>query len=117
MISSVLDESIDKSVELKIIDLHIAIHSVAENLCVPRDYPIKIETYTFFEETDIRLKGFIMLISMITEGVSLIVIIPSWLNLTFILPEYKNLVKDLAKCFNIKLEDLKEDYVECKLIL
>jgi hypothetical protein len=117
MISSVLDESIDKSVEIKIIDLHIAIHSFAEDFCVPSDYPLKIETYSFFEETEIQLKGFIMLISTIAEGVSLIMIIPSWLNLTYILPEFKSLVKALAKCFNIKIEDLNEDYVECKLIL
>ena len=117
MISSILDESIDKSVEVKIIDLHIAIHSVAENLCNPNDYPLKIETYSYFEETDIRLKGFIMLISTITEGVSLIIIIPSWFNLSFILPEFKKLVRDLAKCFNIELDKVDDDYVECKLIL
>jgi hypothetical protein len=117
MISSILDESIDKSVEKKVIALHVAIHSFAENLCEPFDYPLKIETYSFFEETDIHLKGFIMLISTITEGVSIITIIPSWLNLSLILPEFKKLVKELSKCFNINVDDIIEDYVECTIIL
>jgi len=117
LISSVIDESIDNSLEKKIVDLHLAINSFAEKLCDPTDYPLKIETYSFFNETDIRLQGFIMFISKITEGVSLISIIPSWLNLTVILPEFKKLVKELAKCFNINLEEINQDYVECRLIL
>ncbi len=117
MISSVLDESIDKSIEIKIIDLHLAIHSFAENLCEPNDYPLKIETYSFFDQADINLKGFIMLMNIIANGVSLITIIPTWLNLTFILPEFKKLVKELVKCFNIELKEVNEEYIEVKLII
>ena len=111
IISSIMDESIDKSVEIKIINLYNAIHSFSSNFY---DYP-NIETCSFFKETDIKLKGFIMITTSILDHISLIVIIPSWLEITNILIEFKKLVNKLTKFFNVN--KINEDYVECKLIL
>ncbi len=117
VIASMRDKSIDKSIDKKILLLHSAMRSFSKNLDMSINYSEKIDTYSFFEEANIHLNKFIMLVSSISNGISLITIIPSWLNLTEILPEFKKMVKKISKYLNENKNNMKQEYVECKLIL
>ena len=114
ILASESDKSLSRSTEDKMVALHLAIQDLYDNYAQMIELKSRVETVSFFEEVDLNLKGFIMLMKEIVRGVGFIAIIPSWLNLTHILPRFKSTILRLSPFFN---KPESATYVECKLIL
>ena len=114
IIASETDESMTKSTERKIVAFHLAFQDLIQNYAELFESKSRIESISIFEEVDINLKGFIMLIKEIVNAISFISIIPSWLNLTYILPKFKRTV---IKLNNSLKPSENQDYIEFTLII
>jgi hypothetical protein len=114
IIASVLDESITRTTQKKIVALHLNLQDLRQNYIELIELKSKANAISFFEELDLNLEGFVMIINELVEEISFICIIPSWLDIASILPELKQTLVDLSKYFNAKFNP---DYIECTLIL